>query len=137
MQVFLGAKIMYLNSNETIDMMSVRNIFRAFKYWPRIFQLLWETKTTYFIVIITLSVLNGLMPVLILLALQSLINSIVSSHTYGFHVITWPFLFFVSVYLLNEIIQIVRGYLDNLLKNVVIKSYKYTDYGEVGTFIII
>ncbi|GJM78158.1 hypothetical protein HMSSN139_06540 [Paenibacillus sp. HMSSN-139] len=39
---------MYLNSNETIDMMSVRNIFRAFKYWPRIFQLLWENKNHLF-----------------------------------------------------------------------------------------
>lgn len=113
---FLGAKIMYQNSSESTDMMSVRNIFRAFQYWPRIFQLLWETKKTYFIAIITLSVLNGLMPVSILLALQSLINSIVTSHTYGFQGIIWPFLFFASVSFLNEIIQIVKGYFDNLLR---------------------
>lgn len=107
---------MYQNPNELTEMMSLRNIYRSFRYWPRIFLLLWETKHSYFIAIVILSILNGLMPVSILLAVQSLINSIISSHTYGFQSLIWPFLFFVSISFLNEIIQIVRDYFDNLLR---------------------
>lgn len=107
---------MYHKANEFSDMMSINNVLRSFRYWPRIFRLLWETKSTYFVAITILSVFNGLMPVSILLALQSLINSIVSSHDYGFKAIIDPFLIFICISFINEITQIVKGHLDNLLR---------------------
>lgn len=104
------------NSDNFIEMMSVKNTFRAFRHWPRIFLLIWETKKTFFVSIIILNILSGLAPISILLSTQLIINGIVNSSMYGFQVVLWPFIFFISTSLLTEVIQIALGYLDNMLR---------------------
>lgn len=103
-------------SNESVEMMSIKNTFRAFRHWPRIFLLLWETKKTYFIGVLLLNIMSGLAPVSILLATQTLINTVVDSRVGGFQDVLWSFLFFISVSALTELVQIAQGYLDGLLR---------------------
>ncbi|MDX8365446.1 ABC transporter ATP-binding protein [Cytobacillus sp. IB215665] len=93
-----------------------KNIFRSFSYWPRVFQLLWTTKKSYFLVILCLTLLKGLFPVFTLLATQELINSIAIGLDQGFKVIVTAFLVLIAVSLFDMILTIIYQYFDTLLQ---------------------
>ncbi|MGM7684182.1 ABC transporter ATP-binding protein [Cytobacillus sp. Hm23] len=96
--------------------LNIKNIFRSFSYWPRVFKLLWETKKSYFVAILTLSLFQGVSPVLSLLATQHLINSIATGLNLGFKVILIAFFFFIGVALLDMVIASLYQYYDTLLR---------------------
>lgn len=61
--------------------LSIKNIFESFKYWPRIFKLLWETHKGYFFLVISLNILRGLLPALLILSTQLLVNYVQFSYS--------------------------------------------------------
>lgn len=96
------------------ELVSWKNIFRSFSYWPRVFKLLWATKKSYFIIILVLNIIMGFAPVLTLLATQELINTIATNIGGSFKVILFALFFLIGVSLFNTVISSILGYFDTL-----------------------
>ncbi|PPA81226.1 ABC transporter ATP-binding protein [Brevibacillus laterosporus] len=56
---------------------TIRNVFASFSQWPSIFRLLYQTHPRYFAIVMILTIISSLIPVGVILATQSLINSAV------------------------------------------------------------
>ncbi len=84
---------------------------RTFKFWPRIFKLLWRTNKTYFIGILTVNILQGFAPAAIILAIQTLINSVVIATSSGeFQYILTAFVLFLVITFANDLLSIMDSY---------------------------
>ncbi|KMM37669.1 ABC transporter ATP-binding protein [Alkalihalobacillus macyae] len=59
----------------------MREVFKTFKYWPRIFSLLWQTHRGYFFLVIFLNIFSGLLPALLIFLTQILVNYVQSSYS--------------------------------------------------------
>ncbi|WP_106766271.1 ABC transporter ATP-binding protein [Paenibacillus faecalis] len=95
---------------EEILHFKIINIIRSFKLLPRVFKILWETHKVYFLIILILNVIKGLIPAALLLATQNLINSVVIAQDSGnFESIIHAFIWMVGITLFNELL----GYTDN------------------------
>ncbi|TKI99916.1 hypothetical protein FC695_22855, partial [Bacillus cereus] len=67
--------------DQTDKSVSLQNIIFAFSYWPRIFLFLWRANYVYLIFILLISLCRGLIPAVLLLATQNIVNSV--SETMG------------------------------------------------------
>lgn len=101
------------------QMVSLANVFRAFRYWPRVFRLLWETRRLYLVWLMLLTVLQGLMPVLTLLATQALINAVVTGWERGFSVVVWSFASLIGVTLGSQLINLCKSYVEKLYETLI------------------
>lgn len=110
-----------MNSAEkSVEMVNLSNILRSFRYWPRMFKLLWRTHPLYLSLILVLNIVKGLIPAVSLLATQHLINSVMYSQTAGsFQVVLWALSFFVIVGLFSSALGMILGYVDKLFETLV------------------
>lgn len=101
---------------------NLSNVFHAFKYWPRIFRLLWQASPVYLVFVIVLSVVGGSLPVLVLLTQQELINAIVDNGlSAGYELIAWAFCWMVGAMFLSQGIVLLRGYFEPLFEAILNK----------------
>lgn len=114
-------ELKYYSSN-----LNIKSVLSSFSYWPRLFKLLWEIKKIYFILIIGCSLLQGLVPAFIIIATQGLINSIVISKDSGnFSDIFNSFALLAGVTILNELVSVLRGYVERLYESLI--GYKLNE----------
>jgi ABC-type multidrug transport system fused ATPase/permease subunit len=108
-----------MTEEQSKNQVSLTNVFRAFRYWPRIFQLLWQTKPAYLTGILVLTVLQGVVPVLSLLTTQELVNSIVRSWEAGPKVILWAFAAMIGVTFFGHLVGMYKGYFEKLYETLI------------------
>lgn len=101
---------------ETLQTMSLRNVFRSFRFWPRIFQLLWKAHPGYLILILSLNILQGFLPVLVIMATQELVNGIVISWKGDFSIVLFSFAFLITATLIQETSTILQAYWEKLFE---------------------
>ncbi|MDQ0417447.1 ATP-binding cassette subfamily B protein [Croceifilum oryzae] len=100
-----------------LEDISLSNILRSITYWPRIFRLLWETHKGYLLIIAAINILQGLTPVVALLATTELINSVAKSHQQGtFEAIGWAFGVYVVLGLFSQCLVLIENYLNPLFE---------------------
>lgn len=100
----------------SVETMSLGNVFRSFRFWPRIFQLLWKAHPGYLILILALNILQGFLPVLVIIATQELVNGVVASWEGNFSVVLFAFSFFVAATLIQESSMILQAYWEKLFE---------------------
>lgn len=101
---------------EDSSIMSIANILKSFRYWPRIIGLLWATDAKSLIAIMILNLFHGISPIIVLILTKDLINSITYSWTYGFNVILKAFVILVAFTLLSQLLNLVQSYIESLFK---------------------
>lgn len=101
---------------EDLRIISMTNIIQSFRYWPRIFRLLWKTDSKKLIAIMSLNLLQGISPVIILILTKDLINSITYSWTQGFNVILRAFILLAVFTIISQLIGLALSYVESLFK---------------------
>ncbi|GLI06448.1 ABC transporter permease [Paenibacillus tyrfis] len=95
---------------------NLTNIVQSFRYWPRVFQLLWQTHKAYFLSILLINILRGASPVISLLLLQTLINSIGGAWDTGFQTVLWPFIWLITFTAFNEALSLAQNFISKLFE---------------------
>ena len=95
---------------------NLTNIVQSFRYWPRVFQLLWQTNKLYFILILCINILRGASPVISLLLLQKLINSIGPAWDTGFQTVLLPFIWLIAFSAFNEALSLAQNFINKLFE---------------------
>lgn len=96
--------------------LTFKEIMDSFKYWPRVFKLLWEINNKALLIIMVFTVIGGLVPALLLLANQFLINSIALGWEQGFGIIIKGLFFLVSIYIFQLITSQIKQYVEEIYK---------------------
>ena len=94
----------------------VKDIIESFRYWPRIFSLLWDIHAKGLVQILIINILNGLAPIGILLATQELINSVTLRSNDDFSQVLKMFACFVLVSVLAEVLSNLKNYYESLFQ---------------------
>ncbi|MBD8500853.1 ABC transporter ATP-binding protein [Paenibacillus arenosi] len=106
-----------MTAREEVLHFKVINIVRSFKLLPRVFKILWETHHFYFLTILILNVVKGLIPAALLLATQNLINSVVIAHGNSvFDGVIYAFFWLIAITLLNELVGYTESYFHHLFE---------------------
>lgn len=106
-----------MTAREEVLHFKVINIIRSFKLLPRVFKILWETHRLYFLIILTLNVIKGLIPAALLLATQNLINSVVTAQGNStFDGVIYAFCWLVGITLFNELLSYSDNYFHHLFE---------------------
>lgn len=100
----------------------IKDIWQTFLYLPRIFRLLWNTNKKYLLIITTVSIINGLVPVLTLKASQNLINTIQTSLVGQFNVVIYAFIVLIVISYIGDLLGTIRSYYDEIFQNLL--AYK-------------
>lgn len=101
--------------------LKISEVYKSFKFLPRVFRLFWKTHPLYFILILILNGIQGFIPAGILLATQHLINqiSIVQSKS-DFYFVSSAILILVGISILNEILQIIKDYINTIFQSMLV-----------------
>lgn len=96
--------------------LTFKEVFISFKYWPRVFRLLWGIDKKAIIIILICVSFSGAIPALILLANQYLINSIQIGWGQGFNIVLQGLAFLVGIYIFQILISQVQQYTEEIYK---------------------
>ncbi|QUI21682.1 ABC transporter ATP-binding protein [Vallitalea pronyensis] len=107
---------MAIRKEEESSIMSVANIIKSFRYWPRIMRLLWATNAKGLVAIMVLNLFHGVSPIIVLILTKNLINAITYSWNTGFNVVLWAFGGLVGFTLLSQLLSLAQSYLESLFK---------------------
>lgn len=100
---------------------SFKKVFESFKYWPKIFKLLYNINKKYLILIFILNIIIGIIPAINLLVTQKLINSIVivsSERTKELSIVIIAFIELLAVGVISNIISITKKYYEELFQRI-------------------
>ncbi|WP_281999016.1 ABC transporter ATP-binding protein [Priestia flexa] len=95
---------------------SLKDIIKTFKYWPRIFNLFWKTSKTYFIIISSIHLVQAILPVLSLLAIQRLVNNLQIFENDEYSPILKAFFLFLLIELLKVLTEVSQDYFQNIFQ---------------------
>lgn len=96
---------------------SLKDIVEVIKFIPKIIKLVWEINIKYFIIVTILSIVNGLIPVISLLASQNLINSIQMNLNKNFNFIMIAFVWFILVNIIENIVSSIHEYYSDVYRS--------------------
>ncbi|MFS0882372.1 ABC transporter ATP-binding protein [Metabacillus niabensis] len=104
-----------MQASQTEKPVSFQNIIFAFSYWPRIFRYLWESNPVHFISILIISLSNALIPAMLLVATQNIVNTIIDVNGKGdFIVIINAVLIFIGFTLIKEVLSILETHFTSI-----------------------
>lgn len=92
----------------------LKDIKEVIKFIPKIIKLVWEINKKYFIIVTIISIVNGFIPVISLLASQNLINSIQMNLNKSLNLIMIAFAFFILVNILENIVSSIHEYYNEI-----------------------
>ncbi|MFE6140020.1 ABC transporter ATP-binding protein [Bacillus sp. NPDC057893] len=96
--------------------LTFKEVLTSFRYWPRVFQLLWSIDKKALIIIMVFTVIGGLFPALLLLANQFLINSIALGWEQDFDIVIKGLALLVSLYVFQLITGQIKQYVEEIYK---------------------
>ncbi|MEK3949865.1 ABC transporter ATP-binding protein [Paenibacillus sp. FSL H7-0703] len=98
------------------------SIWRSVRQGLKLFSLVFGMNKTYMVSSIFLHIVQGLMPVLTLIIMQNLLNSIVSSGTQGISLIMLQFGLFIAIHVLKSVVTMSQTFVEGTLEAVLSKS---------------
>ncbi len=111
---------MSIKHNCSLDF-KIKEVLSTFKTLPRIFSLLWNVEKKYLIIIITLNILIGLIPVLSLLSLQYLVNALLISNIINKKIMLL-LASFIIINFTSNIASLANMYFKNLFSSLLTKE---------------
>ncbi|MBJ8031168.1 ABC transporter ATP-binding protein [Bacillus pseudomycoides] len=103
------------------EQLNISQVFRSFKFLPRVFHLLWKTHPAFFILVLFINGLQGFIPAAMLLATQKLINTVaLSQNESNFEPITIAILILVGIGLFNEILSTIEDYINTVFESMLV-----------------
>ena len=66
----------YTSQSTHEDKISIKTVLETFKMWPRMYKILFQANKFYFIGIVSLSIITGLIPAVLILLLELLVNQV-------------------------------------------------------------
>lgn len=105
-----------MSTSKPQEVVTLRNVFQAFIFWPRIFRLLWSVDRFTLLSLLFLQLLQGVAPVAALLVTTQLINSVMLSWEKGVSVLYTSFALFVGVVVMRQLIGLVQTYQEGLFQ---------------------
>lgn len=99
--------------DQTMYSFNIRDAIKSFKFFSRTLKLLWSIRRLHLILIIILQLISGLLPAIVTLSTQWLLNSIQNSVGKEFVYVLYPFI----VYLLLNLIAYIFAQLSNYLQS--------------------
>ncbi|ANF94951.1 ABC transporter ATP-binding protein [Paenibacillus bovis] len=88
----------------------ISNIIRSFRYWPRVFQMLWTISPGYLLIMSVINLLQGFLPALSIQATQQMINSISAGHSE----MVSALLFFLAIAVVYGLTSTSQNYFETL-----------------------
>lgn len=119
---------MELSNKFELQLMSLKNILRSFSFWPRVFHILWKTHPLYFIVILIINIIKGLITSIQLLTIQLLINSVTIAITLNSQrgsVLLYLFIY-VGINALNYLLVNVENSINKIYNSMLANRIDYT-----------
>ncbi|WP_128896106.1 ABC transporter ATP-binding protein [Longirhabdus pacifica] len=98
------------------NIVSLRNILKSFRYWPRVIRLLWDTNAKGLITILILNLFQGISPIIVLILTKNIINAITASWSTDFTVILWAFAALIGFTLISQLISLLHSYIETLFQ---------------------
>lgn len=98
------------------EKISIKEIFSSFKCWPQVFKFIKSIDNKYLVIIFFLSIVQGFLPSITIVATQNLINEIQFKMTQKQKGLVATFLFFIGINFLASIIGQVKGYLESVFR---------------------
>lgn len=118
---------------QTEKPVSVQNIIFTFSYWPRIFNVLWKANPFHFLSILIISLSRGLVPAMLLLATQNIVNNIMNiQESKDFSPIVNPVLVFITLTLFNELLMIFETYFTSVYQTHISNYINVKIFEKVG-----
>lgn len=111
--------------DELNEKFKLRDVKEILEYLPRIFSLLWNVNKKYLIIIMLISIINGVIPVLILRSTQNLINNIQFGMNKEFNLILIAFIWFIIISYLGDISSSIFSYYNDMFKSLL--GYKLNE----------
>ena len=108
--------------NMEYEKCSIKEVCRSFKCWPQVFKFIFAIDKKYLIIIFMLSVIQGLMPSLSIVATQNLVNAIQFGLSKKENYIVSTFVIYIGITFSSAIIGQIKGYLESVFQ--VKLSYK-------------
>ncbi|URZ18746.1 Putative multidrug export ATP-binding/permease protein (plasmid) [Clostridium felsineum DSM 794] len=105
---------------------TIKDIIKSFKYWPRLLSLLWGVSKSNLIIIIVLTLINGLTPTLSLLASQHLINEVQIHMNKYFAAVLTAFIVFIIISLVTDFFGGIVVYFQTVYQKVLIYKLNVT-----------
>jgi ATP-binding cassette, subfamily B, bacterial NisT/SpaT len=103
---------------EDVLMISMANVLLAFRYWPRLFRILWRVGRLNVTGVFVLNALLGVMPVVSVYATQYLINRLTTlSGAQGVDVVLGAFAFFVTAALAAVFLRTINQYVEKMFES--------------------
>ncbi|MBB2483420.1 ABC transporter ATP-binding protein [Bacillus sp. APMAM] len=101
---------------------SIKEIIGSFKFWPRIFKLLWGVDHKALLLIFILTIVEGIIPPCLLITNKSLINSIQVGTTKTFQ----PIIAIICILFFLYVLQIVIGHIKAFREQTFSKKLAYS-----------
>ncbi|MDH4423995.1 ABC transporter ATP-binding protein [Bacillus cereus] len=103
---------------ESLETLSILNVWRSFRFWPQVFGLLWGTQKFYLLIILITTGLQGITPAIILICTQNIVNSVIKAQaTNSFDDVIFYFLLLISIGFMNEVISLIKNYFHKLFES--------------------
>ncbi|HDR7807016.1 MULTISPECIES: ABC transporter ATP-binding protein [Bacillus] len=119
--------------DQTDKSVSLQNIIFAFSYWPRIFLFLWRANYVYLIFILLISLCRGLIPAVLLLATQNIVNSVSETMgTVNFSSTAETVLLFIALTIFNEFLSILETHFTSIYKTNISNHINVEIFEKVG-----
>ncbi|CUB13289.1 Lipid A export ATP-binding/permease protein MsbA [Bacillus cereus] len=96
--------------------LTFKEVYKSFKYWPKIFSLLWVVDRNAVVAIMFLNIIVGLLPAMLLLAHQFLINSITLGWDRGSSSITNVLIIVTAIYVFEKVITQLKIYIEHIYR---------------------
>ncbi|MGN8646719.1 ABC transporter ATP-binding protein [Gracilibacillus sp. HCP3S3_G5_1] len=88
---------------------NISKVISTFKVWPKMYKFIWETNKLYFLFILTLTFVSGLIPAAMIYLLETLVDSLDNQSYKTFNII---FIFAISYIALIALSTILDSYLE-------------------------
>ncbi|MBE0340042.1 ABC transporter ATP-binding protein [Paenibacillus sp. 28ISP30-2] len=111
-----------MSSVQESTKLEVESIWRSIRQGLKLFRLVFGMNKPYMVSSIFLHIVQGLMPVLTLIIMQNLLNSIVSSSPRGISLIMLQFGLFIAIHVLKSVVTMSQSYVEGTLEAVLSKS---------------
>lgn len=95
---------------------SLKGVFKSFKCWSQVFKFIWDIDKLYLVLIFILSVIQGILPSVSIIATQNLINSIQIGASKGNGYILTPFIVLIVVTIGTSLVSQIKGYFESLFQ---------------------
>jgi ATP-binding cassette, subfamily B, bacterial NisT/SpaT len=110
----------YTSQSTQEDKISIKTVLETFKMWPRMYKILFQANKFYFLGIVSLSIITGLIPAVLILLLELLVNQV--SVLENFNLVLVLFGLYLGLIIVSSILDTVVSTLKQIYQDQITKE---------------